>query len=324
MNIEDGVFLSIKNLVDNTAGTMNEENLVVNLGSSNSYPKATFDPNLPYIVGKPDFTVKSTLTLYSDFDCNLLIPVDAGVDRITVDGVALTPVDVHTIGSEYYHVYTYENILVTEAADALNVALSGKEFELELNVSILAYAEKVLANAANAPAHQLMLDMLTYVKEAYLYAGKDANTVSEIEALITTYGAASTYSPTETETYIPDAIKEYVSSASLYLGNTPAFRFTVAKNATVTLSYVDMSGKLQSLTVSAIAGEFIELDMRLFDFASEITVTVQGVDVIGSYDLYTYISAVENDGDVTNDGCLALVKALYSYVMSARSYKEGL
>lgn len=324
MNIEDGVFLSIKNLVDNTAGTMNEENLVVNLGSSNSYPKATFNPNLPYIVGKPDFTVKSTLTLYSDFDCNLLIPVDAGVDRITVDGVVLTPVDVHTIGSEYYHVYTYENILVTEAADALNVALAGKEFELELNVSILAYAEKVLANAANAPAHQLMLDMLTYVKEAYLYAGKDANTVSEIEALITAYGVASTYAPTETETYIPDAIKEYVSSASLYLGNTPAFRFTVAKNATVTLSYVDMSGKLQSLTVSAIAGEFIELDMRLFDFASEITVTVRGVDVIGSYDLYTYISAVENDGDVTNDGCLALVKALYAYVMSARSYKEGL
>ena len=73
----------------------------------------------------------------------------------------------------------------------------------------------------------------------------------------------------------------------------------------------------------AVAGDYIRLDMHLFDFASEITIAVEGVDEVGTYDLYTYINRTENDSNAANDSCLPLVKALYNYVQSARSYKES-
>ncbi len=323
-NVEDGTYLSIKNLVDNTAGKMNAENLVVNLGSTNSYAKANDDPNLPYVIGKPDFTVKSSLTLYSDFDYNFFVPVDSGVDTITVGDVVLSPVDVFAIGSEYYHRFTFEGVFANDVATELEVALSGSEFDLKLNVSILAYAEKVLNNDANASAHQMILDMLAYAREAYTYTDSDADAVAKIDQLIATHGAASEYAPTVTETAIPDSIKEFVSGASLYLENVPAFRFSIAKDAKVTLSYVDVNGKVQTLTVEAVAGKYIELDMRLFDFASEITIEVEGVEEVATYDLYTYINSIENDGNTGNDNCIPLVKALYSYVQSAISYKEAM
>ena len=63
--------------------------------------------------------------------------------------------------------------------------------------------------------------------------------------------------------------------------------------------------------------------MHLFDFASEITISVEGVEEVGTYDLYTYIRRTEGDTNAENDACLPLVKALYTYVQSARSYKES-
>ena len=147
--------------------------------------------------------------------------------------------------------------------------------------------------------------------------------IAELEALIAAHGEVSTYSPTETTTKVPHAVAEYVNGVWISLGNTPAFKFSVIKDATITLSYVNADGNTQSQRYDAKAGEYIRLDMHLFDFASEITIAIEGVDEVGTYDLYTYIRRTENDTSTENDTCLPLVKALYAYVQSARSYKES-
>ena len=322
-NLEDGTYLSISNLVDNSAGYMKEENLTVILGEKNHYPKANNDPNLPYVIGAPDFTAKSSLTLYSDFDYNLFVPVGAGVDTVIVDTKTLSPVDVYAIGDEYYHRYTFKGIYVNEVTESMDVACISEDYDLHLSVSILSYAEKVLLDEENADAHQLMLDMLAYAKEAYVFSEMDDAEIAKIDALIDTYGVAGTYTPVVCESRIPKAISEYVDGISISLGNTPAYKFRIAKDSTVILSYVDVDGKTQSMRYEAKAGQFIQLNLHMFDFASEISIAIDGVAEVGTYNLYTYIHTVENDNYAENDSCLALAKALYTYSKSARAYKSG-
>ena len=321
LNIEDGTHLSNRTLVDNTAGKMNAENLTVTMGATNSYAKKIGDPNCPYIVGAPDFTVKSSLTLYSDFDYNLFLPVDTGVDTLTVNGKVLTPVGVYAVGDEYYHRYTFRGIYVNESAEDFQASITSEDYNLSLTLNILSYAEKVLADQNNADAHQLMLDMLAYIKEAYLYSSKNTDA---IEALIATYGTPSTYAPRESETALPKAVTEYINGVSVSLGNSPAFKFRVAKDATILLSYIDADGNKQTKRYQSTAGDILRLDMHMFDFTSEITVEIEGTDARGTFDLYTYITTIQTDENAENDTCLPLAKALYTYSQSALCYKENL
>ena len=319
LNIEDGTHLSNRTLVDNTAGLMNAENLTVNMGSANSYPKAIGDPNYPYIVGAPDFTVKSSLTLYSDFDYNLFLPVDSGVDSFIINGKTFAPVGIYAVGDEYYHRYTFRGIYVNEAAEDFFASLVSEDFNLTLTLNILAYAERVLLDESNTSAHPMILNMLAYMREAYLYSGKNADAIS---SLLSSSGTPSAYAPSVTETSIPDGLKEYINGVNVSLGNSPAFQFRVAKDATVLLSYTDTNGTRQTKRCVAYAGDILRLSMHTFDFTSEITIEVEGTDLKGTYDLYTYITTIETDASAENDTALPLAKALYMYSTSARLYKE--
>ncbi|MBR5448689.1 MAG: hypothetical protein IKV43_01755, partial [Clostridia bacterium] len=111
-----------------------------------------------------------------------------------------------------------------------------------------------------------------------------------------------------------------------------AFRFYIADGyrGSITLSYTTLAnGSVVSRTYTAnnymteaVNGRtvyYVDLDMRAFDFAAPITITVDGDNgsVSGTYSLAMYYHAVAKELDTLT----GLANAIYAYSESARLYR---
>ena len=153
------------------------------------------------------------------------------------------------------------------------------------------------------------------------YNGYNLN-MSTISSVLNSVGVTS-YNPTTTETDM-SAVKSYFSTAQINIKDTCAFRFNAASGVdlrSLELSFV-VNGEEKAFTISE-DGSYVELSLRAYEMSDTITINVNGSS--GTYDLYTYCSALESNADTSsaeacaNKQALALVKALYVYAVLANT-----
>ncbi|MBR3681641.1 MAG: heparinase II/III family protein [Clostridia bacterium] len=289
-----------------------------------------------------DFPVSVNLTLHTGFTVNVFLQVTKGVsfngfsvDGVEYNGVSCTMPD----GTECVKLAIRRDNPAT-AAELINLIVSFDDENvgvvnksLVINVSLGAYVEKILSSDYSEESKGLVANVLKYVKNAYEYEGNELLAgYSSVLTLSERFEKYMTASVVRRESTDLSEISHAVSSAALYLENSPAFRFYVRDgyNGNITLSYATLAdGSTVSRTftpesfVTEVAeGEtrrYVNLTMRAFDFATPITVTVEGEggSVSASYSLAMYYHSVACEiGPLTE-----FINAIYAYAESARLYR---
>ena len=113
-----------------------------------------------YTLGKPiDFGFN--ISLYTDFNVNLYIRCDSGVERFTFDGVEYEAKDVtdryfDIYGNEYYKV-AKQNIAARDAAKSVSFRVvysyEGKTVASTVNTSVISYASEIFEASCELPRH---------------------------------------------------------------------------------------------------------------------------------------------------------------------------
>jgi hypothetical protein len=279
-------------------------------------------------VTKPAVTPKANLTLYTDFNLNLWIPMNQSLVSVKVGEVTYNVADLETAEGMYKVVVG--GIAANAAADDVTFYISysvGEEvYTVTLNYSVVKYATSLLGNAtASAESKALVASAVDYIGAAYTYAGteKPATLTALMESENYTAAKAdashdevATVPTTETNTGTAGAA---IANAQLSLGSNLKFVLNLNPSYTGPLT-ITYAGNTYNYTVEAgKIGDrsFIEIDMRAYDFYEEVIVITAGENQ-GSFDLKAYA----NSDTVKADGNLdALILALYNFCKEADEYR---
>lgn len=273
-----------------------------------------------YMKSNKELGIKTNLSLYSNFVVNVYIPaalVDEGY--ITVDTDVTYVIDDVT----YYVVSQATNYAGVAGNVAFEIAIIdneqtgiyGEEGPISedrvVNVSVLKYAEAILANEAYAADHALMKAMLNYVYEAAVYFENE-----ELAAATVAYNAEEaekTYAGVteNTTTIVNDvAVDLNADAPAIVLGLKSAY------TGKVTVTYANVYGTTKTIEIAAEnATEIVIDELRVYDLDATITVTFEGAEGAVTYNFDAYAQSLAGNAAET------LVKALYDYVAAAKAYK---
>jgi hypothetical protein len=145
----------------------------------------------------------------------------------------------------------------------------------------------------------------------------DADKASEVTALLAGYTKAMP----EGEAKKP-ADTTYFTDISVYVGEVPSFRFYLAGNYTK----ADFTFKVGARTVEVTEGtdsygKYLEVTMYAYMMLDDVTFTVKGTDVSGTYNLYSYLDYAKNV--VKDANLVAIVEGLMKYSVSAKAYRSA-
>ncbi len=282
----------------------------------------------------PSFTPMMNLSLSLDFDLGIYLPVEADVISVSIGGFTYTyeqPLYV-TVDGIAYKKYTFRGITPDRACDyvSLELVLSGGDFSIEADyeVSLVNYLGRILAGGYSREAEILAVAVADYVDKAYAYAQKTSDPAyRELAALRSLYNLDIVNRTPEGEVLDMNEIKGAVSSARLVLDSELAFRFELNReySGRVTISYF-YEGEIAEKEIHVINGtyqgkNYIDITLDAADLLETIGFTIsdgKGGNLVGKYNLYTYFNAMKGE----NDNLDALVRALYSYSVAAKSYKN--
>lgn len=283
---------------------------------------------LPYTVGKLPLEVLANLTLYSSLDVNVFVPTDAGVTAVAGTDVTTLPTD--TVNGKTYYVYTIKGIAAAKACDTYTVTFSTESATVTKSITILDYAKTVLGTdtAECNAAEQLIVDLLAYIRASYAYfASADTDSIQAIDKALEGYTPTAYAATEQDKNTVTDvnSIYDVISSAYLDLSDeTPAFAFYVEA---LDFAEIELTAGGKTLVKGTYTyGDIITVDMRAFDLREVITITANDgmSDYVGTYSLYTYLTAVENGEvtDPTGGKLLPLIQALYTFSVTAEEYKD--
>ena len=285
------------------------------------------------------FEIKESLALYNGFTVNIYVELKDGVSftDFKVDGKAVIATQYELDGKQYMKITLSYDDPITAAADhKLTVRFNDSTVGAvgvvrSADVSIINYISTVLAGDYSREEKSLVGNILKYVKSIYEYKGEILG--SDYRGIVSLYDEYSehiTVSAIERQAVDMSAIRDYVTSAALYLDDAIAYRFFIADgfSGSVTLSYTAIDGSKVSKTfdsssfIPATGADggmvrYVELQMRPFELTSDITITVGGASAV--YNLRAYYHAVAKEQGVTTN----LINAIYAYAESAVNYKAN-
>ena len=165
--------------------------------------------------------------------------------------------------------------------------------------------------------------MLSYVKEVYAYENKSCDKVAEILSS----DKYSSYKAEGDDGYGAlgnvSEIKGYITGASLVLGSSPSFQFSVSDSFTGSIS-IKIGAQKWAYTYSSVGtGRKIVVDnlpMNKVNEIIEITVTpTSDTSRHGTYSLASYINGIKD-----SEKGYSCAVALYSYGVVAKEYLNSL
>ncbi len=309
-----------------------------------------------YKTEAPNATLRMSISLYSEFVVNILFQTtgiggSGTVDYslIKVDGVAFSP-DMFSKGTVNGDEYVYVSVKLKadEASKVIGIYAEGTDnngnsCKITTATSIVKYASNVINSSATDESKQLMKSIISYI-------GATAGFVNDryTEASCNVVLADATISGIKTpDTAIANVAEDVentknianaVSSAQIALGKSPnfVFNFNSGYSGTVTFTYkTNMSdsnvvtavtvanGNITSVVVGGkalegVSGTSYQLDMRTFDMAENIAISVDGAASV-NYSLDVYYAKAVQDSDALYD----LIIALKSYCITAREYRNA-
>lgn len=238
-----------------------------------------------------DLGVKINYTLRADLQLNVYVPTAsaANIKSIVIGGVAyaVDASETVTINNVEHYVLTYK-IAASEGAGVFSVVINANDYTVAREMSVLEYA-KAAYGQGNAQMDTLLCAMLNYVVEAHKYAAVYSDNFTAIQAFLTEkkYTAAAIIG-TECST---DSISAFITGASIAVGDTLRFRFTLANGVTADQVNLSVAGAIETTKISGDG--YVELELRACDMTKDITITVG--DTSATYNLYTYCKYVVDD-----------------------------
>ena len=277
----------------------------------------------PVEVSNIDFTPKISITLDRELIMNIYIPTELLL-KFTLDGVEYANLanlaeSERVIDGKTYYLVRIE-LPAAEAARAVKlvatVSIGEKIATGTFTFSIPTYAQKVITTG-NEIETTLVRDVLSYVRSAYVYFGKqDKAAIANIDTIIgENYDAENTpelNGSAETPTV-------GLKSATLVLGATPAIRFYISGSPDSYEFYVN-GVKLNTVTVTDGDGKtYVEMDVYAYAMCDTVTYCIDGVES-GSYHINSYYEYAKtlNDSELVN-----LVERFAKYCESAKAYKAS-
>lgn len=276
--------------------------------------------------GSAPISLSANLTLSSAINFNLYVPVDADVQSVVVNGVALTGVE-KNLNNVLSLCYTVE-LDPAEAVSAFDVVFTLADGNVVARTfSVAQYASAIYsAYASNAATVKMMSNTLKYIKASATYFGNNAD-ASAIDTLLSKHAATTeTVSSTTTDA---SALTPYISGVQLNVMSTLKFRFNLVGGVDGSKIKVTVNGEAKEVEVY---GSYVEVALRAYEMGDKMTITVNGAT--GTYDLATYCNYVTSNanekGDyntrsyyVLTDAAKGnLANAIYSYYVAASEYKN--
>ena len=310
--IKDGILYGFGGWV-NIDGIVTEDFGTAKAGVEAEYYASTIEVNT-------DITVPGAmynLSLYTDYAINLFIPADVYVGEQTTTVTA---------GGVKYVVLS-QAVAATEIAEAVEFVVTytygGKEYTEYLDVSVIEYAEKVMASDYSAMLKKTIMAALNYSETAIEEHVDEAGN-EQIKAILNAEANAA-YSPKNIETEMGESTDTegltFIGSAFIHIDATPDFVFVLTPGfkGTVTFTYKGVDGEVTvSKEVDAAVNKYVVLDdVKVYDMTAIINITAEGnMTGNGEYSLATYINGM---GETYEESKTA--EALYVYATVAKAYK---
>ena len=266
------------------------------------------------------YKIKSSVTLYSNFVYNVYIP-EQRFNKAMINGVDATATLTEIDGVNYYHVVV--NISAPESLNdiKLTVVLNTGDTTVEANwnLSVLKYAKSVINGNYDDTTKTLMKDMLVYASAAHTYFENTEAVAAKLAEIKTLLGDYNATLPTGEAKQPAD--KTYFTDVAVYLGAVPSFRFYLADGYTA----ADFSFKVGKRAVEVTEGtdkigKYVEVTMYAYMMLDDVTYTVKGTDVTGTYNLYSYYEYAKT---LNNANLVAIVEGLMKYSVSAKAYRDS-
>ena len=269
-----------------------------------------------------------SITLHNDFIYNVYIPTEAFsvITSVEIDGEAVSIKDLSTemIDGEEYSLIKFP-IKASRGGETFTVKVyatgyMGKTAVTEYDVSIPAYAEKILDSGYGEKTKSLMRIVLAYVKSACEYFGTDSSSIGEVTNASKVNGTA----PYE----IPAGVKTLFSGAQLVLDGSIKFRFNIKEgvnSGSAEFTYY-VSGDKTTVTLTekdwktdSFGRKYCEIPLRARDMLKPITIKVGTSSFSYTFDNYLYNA--QNAENVENkDTLLTLLYNMRAYGVAASTF----
>ena len=113
----------------------------------------------------------------------------------------------------------------------------------------------------------------------------------------------------------------YFTDVAVYLGEVPSFRFYLADGYTKDSFTFKVGNRTVEVTEGTDKiGKYVEVTMYAYMMLNDVTYTVKGTDVTGTYNLYSYYEYVKT---LNNANLVAIVEGLMKYSVSAKVYRDA-
>lgn len=269
------------------------------------------------------FVPKMSVSLDSDLIINVYIPAKSLL-KFTFDGEnynnlsALASNKTVIDGKEYYKMEAplsakeaARDVILTATVD-----LGGKSANGTFTFSIVKYAQSVLSSSSTDIEKRLVLDVLSYVRSAYIYFGtNDYSTIAKMNDLL-----GSAYDKENAPKMSGSAAVPTVGlkAATFVLNATPAVRFYLSDGADASkYSFFAEGRKLYGTYGTDANGAYVEISAYAYLMGKTIEYSIGGTPA-GSYHIRSYyeFAKTQNDAKLTS-----LVERFAKYCESAEDYR---
>lgn len=269
-----------------------------------------------------NFAPKSNITLWSDFGYNIYLPKVDELNYVAVNGVEKTIADLalETLGEVQY----YKIAVPVKSFEALNdiavtvkLTANGENYGGTFNFSVYGYATTVIAGDYAEAEKTLAKDMLSYSAAAYVNFEKESARLADVTTLLgADYDAE--YVPAGTAKAPAEGVVTGFTGVTLYLGETPTFRFTFDGATAPTYKYYMGSQELEAKVVVDEEANKGYVDIAVYAHMMTRDLTVKDAETeteIFTYNVFDYYTKAE--GNVKE-----LVERLIKYAESAKAYRD--
>ena len=306
-----------------TSFELTQQNASLYAEEMNSYYETTKQE----IVSTTTFKPQTSITLDENLIFNVYIPADAALVNFTLDGVAYSdPTAIEgepaLIGEKEY----YRIAIMLDAKEAareipliVTLNLNGNIVSGKYNLGVVKYAQALIKTGTDVEK-QLICDILSYIKSAYVYFGtENETTFAKIDAIL-----GENYDANNAPVIEGSATPETngLKSVAFSLDETPSMTFALADGADAS-KYAFFIGGKQVKTVTSEDGKYIEIDVYAYELCETVTYTYTTDDGVlsGSFHINAYYewSKTQNNENLVN-----LVARFWKYLQSARDYRNSL
>lgn len=282
---------------------------------------------IPEVVA--EYSVKSSISLWSNFVYNVYLLKSDSLSSISVDGenydkAMLEVIDID--GVDYYLIKV--DLSAKESLRDIKLVLTltteGKNVKYSATLNVVKYATLILDGEHSAEEKTLVRDMLSYAKAAYAHfeTVDEAKLAAVDEIIGVDYDAAN--KPDMSKAALKPAEDRGFDDVTVNLDSVPSFRFYLSEGYTAgDFVFTLDSNAVEVREGSNENGDYLEIvayAYRLCDIVS-YTVTVEDVEYTEEFNIYSYYGYVlekhSDDAELIN-----LVERICKYSESAESYRS--